>query len=110
VAPLADTPRNTGQGCCPIKMVESMAAGTPVLASDLAVCREWIEHGREGWLAPAGDTRAWALAIHRMFTDGELIRRLSHSARAAAERHFSWSSVHSRLDGLFQQAAAPGGS
>ena len=79
--PLADTLRNTGQGCCPIKLVESMAAGTPVIASDLAVCREWMRHEREGLLAPAGDTRAWSMAIHRMFHDDGLRERTGAAAR-----------------------------
>jgi len=37
-----------------------------VIASDLAVCRDWIAHGRDGLLAACGDTRAWALAIRRL--------------------------------------------
>jgi glycosyltransferase involved in cell wall biosynthesis len=49
VAPLTDCSRNVDQGCCPLKILESMAAGVPVVASDLpAVCeimQDW-EHGR----------------------------------------------------------------
>jgi glycosyltransferase involved in cell wall biosynthesis len=108
--PLADTLRNTGQGCCPVKMVESMAAGTPVVASDLAVCREWVAHDRDALLAPAGDTRTWAIAIHRLFSDDSLIRRLGDAARRTAQQHFSWSSVHLRLDHIFQQTATLGGT
>jgi glycosyltransferase involved in cell wall biosynthesis len=108
--PLADTLRNTGQGCCPVKMVESMAAGIPVVASDLAVCREWVAHGCEAWLVPPGDGRAWAQAIYRLFSDDALIRRLGEAARQTAQLHFSWSTVHSRLDRVFQQTAAIGGT
>ena len=104
--PLADTFRNTGQGCCPVKMVESMASGTPVIASDLAVCREWMAHEREGLLASAGDTRAWSMAIHRMFRDDALRERTGAAARETARQHFSWGSVHERLDSTFQRTAA----
>lgn len=104
-APLAETPRNTVQGCCPVKMVESMAAGTPVIASDLAVCREWMGHESEGLLAPPGDLRAWAAAIRRTFTDADLRGRLAAGARRRAEQSFRWPVVHSALARLFREAA-----
>ncbi|MBV4554655.1 glycosyltransferase [Pseudomonas sp. SWRI102] len=42
---------------------EAILAGTPVLASDLAVFREQV--GDDGWYAPAGDEAAWSEAITR---------------------------------------------
>ncbi len=60
VAPLERCDRNELQGCCPLKIIESMAAGTPVIASDLPVCREIITHGRDGWLVSPGSPRALA--------------------------------------------------
>ena len=51
VAPLTDCPRNVEQGCCPLKVVESMAAGTPVIASDLPAVRELLVDGQHGGLA-----------------------------------------------------------
>lgn len=89
VAPLADTPRNTWQGCCPIKIVESMAAGTPVLASDLEVTRELIRHGEDGWLVPAGDVRGWAGAIERLLTDDALQDTLASGAKRTASERFT---------------------
>lgn len=103
--PLADTPRNTRQGCCPVKMVESMAAGSAVIASGLAVCREWIRHRETGWLAAPGDPRSWAHAIHTMATDDALRSSLAGAARAQARAIFSRSAVHERLDRVFQNVA-----
>lgn len=100
--PLADTERNTVQGCCPLKLVESMAAGVPVIAADLAVCREWVTHEREALLAAPGDVRAWALAIHRLLADAPLRHRLARAALLRAQAEFGWKSVHARLDRLFQ--------
>lgn len=104
VVPLADTPRNTRQGCCPVKMVESMAAGTAVIASDLAVCREWIRDRETGWLAAPGDPRAWARAIHALASDAALRGRLAARALTLARECFSWNAVHARLDHVFQNA------
>jgi glycosyltransferase involved in cell wall biosynthesis len=92
-APLAETSRNTRQGCCPVKIIESLAAGTPVLASDLAVTREWIMHGGNGWLAAPGDTRAWAHAIRRAFSETLTV--------TGAER-FAWPAIHARLQEVFR--------
>ena len=103
VVPLADTPRNTVQGCCPIKLVESMAAGTPLVASDLAVVREWVTHGREGLLVEPGDRRGWALAMETLFRDEVLRRTLGAAARRRAEQCFSWNGIHTQLDGIFER-------
>ena len=49
LAPLKDCSRNVIQGCAPLKILESMASGTPVIASDLPAVREIMrdrEHGR----------------------------------------------------------------
>lgn len=99
-APLTHTRRNTVQGCCPIKIVESMAAGTPVLASDLRVTRELIAHGRDGWLVAAHDTRAWALALRRLLTDDALVARLAAEARRTAQRRFTREAAHQKLDAV----------
>jgi glycosyltransferase involved in cell wall biosynthesis len=106
--PLADTPRNTVQGCCPVKMVESMAAGTPVIASDIAACREWVRDGMEGLLAAPGSSREWALAIRRLLGDEPLRQSLGRGARRRAEAQFAWPVVQRQLQEQFLTTAAGG--
>jgi glycosyltransferase involved in cell wall biosynthesis len=88
-APLTRCDRNEIQGCCPLKIVESMAAGTPVVASSLQVCRELIEHGKEGLLAMPDSARALAKGIQTLIQDEALRNRLGTAARARATREFS---------------------
>jgi glycosyltransferase involved in cell wall biosynthesis len=109
VAPLAETARNTWQGCCPVKIVESMAAGTPVIASDLAVSRELIQHRVNGWLVPPGDTRAWALAMQRVFADPAERDTMANGARFSAREKFSQPIAHDQLKAVFRAAAQPMG-
>lgn len=108
VAPLAETARNTWQGCCPVKIVESMAAGTPVLASDLAVSRELIRHGEDGWLEAAGDRRAWALALEKLFGDAALRDTLAAAAKRTARDNFCQAIAHEKLNTVFRLAAGMG--
>ncbi|MDX2154115.1 MAG: glycosyltransferase family 4 protein [Bryobacteraceae bacterium] len=105
VVPLADTPRNTLQGCCPLKMIESMAAATPVIASDLAVVREWVRDGVEGVLAPPAATRDWALALDRMLRHHLLRNRLSQGARRRAAECFAPVLIRRRLEDQFRSVA-----
>ena len=101
-----ETARNTWQGCCPVKIVESMAAGTPVIASDLAVSRELIRDGENGLLAAPGDKRIWALAMERLFHDSALRDRLAANAFSTARDRFSQSTAHEQLSAVFHAAAA----
>jgi phosphatidyl-myo-inositol alpha-mannosyltransferase len=52
-----------------VTLLEAMAAGAPILASDIDGFREVLHHGVEGELVPADDTSAWASAIVRLARD-----------------------------------------
>jgi len=106
LAPLTETARNTWQGCCPVKIVESMAAGTPVIASDLAVSRELILDGENGLLVSPGDRRAWALAMESLFRDSALRGKLAADASLTARDNFSQPIAHEQLRAVFRAAAA----
>lgn len=105
VAPLTETARNTWQGCCPVKIVESMAVGTPVIASNLAVSRELIRDGVDGMLVEPGDRRAWGLAVERLFEDDALRDRLAANAYLKARDHFSQAIAHEELNAVFRAVA-----
>jgi len=103
-APLLETFRNTAQGCCPVKIVESMAAGTPVLASDLRVNRAIISHDYDGFLVRAGDARAWAVAIRALLEDPFRTRGLANAASRTAQERFTRTAMFDKLDRVFHWA------
>lgn len=88
VAPLSRCSRNELQGCSPLKIVESMSAGTPVIASNLAVCAEFIDHMEDGLLVPPDSPRALANAMSRLLDDDDLVSRLGVSAKEKARNRF----------------------
>lgn len=67
--------------------VEAMAAGVPLLLSDLPVLRE--VGGDAALYAPARDVDAWAALVDRALGDADLRTELAHRARTRAER-FDW--------------------
>lgn len=67
----------------PMALLEAMAAGTPVVATDVGGCREVVGPG--GLLTPVRQPAATAAAILRLVTDGQAWRAASTAARALAE-------------------------
>ncbi len=70
--------RNEGMGRV---FVEAMAAGLPVIGTDVGGVREVIEDGVTGLLAPPGNPAALCAAVTRLAGDSELRRRLGEQAR-----------------------------
>jgi len=65
-------------------IIEGMAAGTPVIASQAGGAVEIIEDGVTGLLTPPGDSVALAAAMTRLLTDASLRTRLRENARKLA--------------------------
>jgi glycosyltransferase involved in cell wall biosynthesis len=72
---------------CPLKMLEYMAAGLPVIASDLPSVREFTRDGQEALLTPPGDVTALAGAMQRLCSEPALVELLGAAGRQAALAH-----------------------
>jgi glycosyltransferase involved in cell wall biosynthesis len=90
LAPLTINDRNVQQGCCPLKILEGMAAGVPVIASDLPVARELGEHGRHFLLVKPGSVDQIAQSVLRLRADPDLWQQLSLAARERILSHYTW--------------------
>jgi glycosyltransferase involved in cell wall biosynthesis len=90
----------TDKHTSPLKAFEAMAAGRPIIATDLPSTREILEDGTDAFLVPPGDPSALGSAIRRLLTDRELATRLARAAFDKAPR-FSWESRGSHLKELF---------
>jgi glycosyltransferase involved in cell wall biosynthesis len=89
-APLASNDRNLVQGCCPLKILESMAAGVPVIASDLPVVRELGCDEEHFLLVKPGSVDQIAQAVLRLAADRALARRIGQQAREHVLQKFTW--------------------
>jgi glycosyltransferase involved in cell wall biosynthesis len=81
----------------PLKIFEYMAAGLPVVASDVGQIAEVIKHERTGLLCPPDDPAALAAALERLRCRPRLRARLSRNARAAVLRHHTWDHTVDRI-------------
>jgi len=91
-----------------IVAIESMASGTPVVASSVGGLREVVRHEVDGLLVRPGSVRALAEAIRSVLTDRALRERLSRSARARVESEYSWSSIAPRIVEAYAEARSEG--
>ena len=101
VAPLLDTLRNSVQGCCPIKILESMAASVPVAASDLRVTRSIISDRINGLLFRPSDPRSLALSMTALFDDKKFRKSLGRMASEFVKRDYHTTTIHDKLKRCF---------
>ncbi len=77
----------TGGESFGIVLLEAMAAGTPVVASNIDGYRDVVTDGEQGLLVPARDTSAMAGAISRIIDEEALAWRLSAAGRRWASEY-----------------------
>ena len=102
VAPLPADARNSLQGCCPIKVLEYMACGRPVVATAIGPVHELVEHGRTAHLVRPGSATALADGLAWMAAHPVERESLGAAAREDAVARFTPRHFRERL-----QAALP---
>ena len=87
---------STGQESFGIVLLEAMAAGAPIVASDIAGYREVLTHGEQGLLVPPSDPEALASALGLLLLNPDLRRRMG-AAGMAASRVYDWPHVATQV-------------
>lgn len=101
--PTRDAGRMEG---CPVALLEAMACGLPVLASDIPGARDLVEHERSGLLVPAGDVDAWREAIRRLAGSAALRQALGAAARQRVVEQFPIECEVTRHQALYCEIVA----
>ena len=94
----------TGHESFGLILVEAMAAGVPVVATDIPGYREVIRDGVDGSLVPPGDPHALAVAVGRVLGDRDLRERLRANARERA-RTYGWDAVAPTIEAIYERVA-----
>jgi glycosyltransferase involved in cell wall biosynthesis len=87
VCPSAPTSKGDREGI-PVALMEAMATGLAVVASDISGIPELVDDDETGLLVPPGDASALADAITRLHEDSALRTRLGEAARARVVHDF----------------------
>ena len=98
---------HTGGESFGIVLVEAMAAGTPVVASDLHAFRRVLRDGDAGRLVPVEDGAALAAGLVTVLENDQLAKRYV-AAGADAVRRYDWSVVANQITQVYETVAGSG--
>ena len=98
---------NTGGESFGIVLVEAMAAGTAVVASDLDAFRRVLEDGAAGRLVPVDDAPALAAALVEVLSDDARRQGFVEAASDAVQR-YDWSVVAQEILRVYETVAGAG--
>ena len=87
-------------------ILEALAAGVPVVASDIPGNRDLVVHEETGYLVPVGDRAGFARWANRLLDDAPLAQRLGRGGRERVERDFAPEAMIGRYAGLYREATA----
>jgi phosphatidyl-myo-inositol alpha-mannosyltransferase len=90
----------TGRESFGIVLLEAMAAGAPIVASDIHGYKGVVRRGRDALLVQPKDHKELAVALARLLEDRDLAASMSESGRARAEE-FSWPRVTAKVDDYY---------
>jgi glycosyltransferase involved in cell wall biosynthesis len=99
LVPMIDAPRSAF-GLSPLKLFEAMAAGVPVIGSNLPGIRDVVSEHACGILFEPDDAHGLALAVARLVAEPERAAEMGRRGRDAAVARYSWDARAGQTDAL----------
>lgn len=84
-------------------LLEALATGKPVIASNLPGVRSVFEKGKQGLLAEPGNVGDLAERMRELVVDDKLREDMGREARILAEKKYSWEKVGERLEEIYKR-------
>lgn len=100
---VALTSRNEGTPVC---LIEALAAGCAIVATDVGGVRDVLEGGRAGLLVPGDDADAFARAVERLLADEPLRRSLTERGPDSARQRFTVQRLLHDMAALYDELGA----
>jgi len=102
IAPLKACDRNIAQGCCPLKIIETMACKTTVIASKLPIVTDLVSD-QEALLFEPDREQDLARCIRFILDNPEKSKEYSSNAFAKVKRDFLWSIQTEKLEKIYKE-------
>lgn len=99
-APLPNDPRNGLQGCCPIKILEYMTLGRPIVSTRIPPVQELLTDQRTAVLVTPGSANALASGFRRLQEDPALAQALAQNALESVKLHYPRQRFQQQLEAL----------
>lgn len=103
--------RNSDVLCCPsiadaspTVILQGMACGLPIVASNVGGISEMVGHGASGLLVEPDNEMKLSEAFVKLHEDSELRRRLGDDGRLRVEREYDWDVIAKRMVGLYRES------
>jgi glycosyltransferase involved in cell wall biosynthesis len=90
----------------PLALVEALAAGKAVVATETGAVPELIQHGHTGLLVPPGNPRVLSAALGYVIDDREMRRKLGSQGVQMVERHFDFRVTAGRYREVYESVLA----
>lgn len=92
----------------PLSIMEAMAAGKPVIASNIGGVNELIRDGETGCLVYPGDPHALARAINTLVSNPALSRKIAMAGKELVEKEFSAKSMAAGVTSIYNRYLSGG--
>jgi glycosyltransferase involved in cell wall biosynthesis len=90
----------------PLSVLEAMASGLPVVATDVGDVRRIVVHGETGFVVPVQSPDELAAALRKVVEDPESARRIGSAGRARAEAVYSSGATARAIADLYDQVVS----
>ncbi len=91
---------------CPVKLLDLLAAGVPVVADAVGQIAEVIRPGETGILVPPGDEAAFVAALIRLLDEAEYCRAVGTHAAVDVRARFAWDDLAQIVERAYEYARA----
>jgi len=88
---------------CSNSLLEAMALGKPVVATNVGGNREIIHHGETGLLVPRGDAQAFAEAVLRLIKNPDMAQTIGQKAREMVVARFDPMTMVRQYESLYEK-------
>lgn len=88
---------------CPVKLLDLLAAGLPVVGEAVGQLREFILPGKTGLLVPAGDVDGFVQATLTLLGDPALAREMGENAASDVRERFNWRQLATVVEDVYER-------